>query len=554
LKSAGSTFGIVQYLQSSVTEAKGWLSTLVEAIGIAVVYFLAARFGLALLSSPSDVAVFWPASGVAVGILIVAGGRAGPPLVAGVVIGTVAANLMSDRSLLTSLLKGFCNAGEAVVVAWLLERWFGWPFRFADLRRVTGFLAAAGLAAALSAIGGAATMALLHTTAPYWDVWRTWFLSDGVGIVVVAPLVIGLAEMARKPPSRGEWIEGIGVLGLTVIVSSYAMNHKAASWLSFSPGAIVLPLLLWLSARCPPPFGRAGAFIASSAVILATTFGIGRFGDTAVPIIERVRGAQVATTMITIYTLVLIALFAERKEAEEELRESKGELTKKSAALARLHEVGTRLWRTRDMRQALDEILAGAIELLSADMGTIRILDRQRGTLKVEAHRGFKQKALDFVDGVPAAGDSLCGRVLRAGERIVIEDVETDDLFVPFRPLARAAGYRAMQSTPIMSPEGMPLGMLATHFRSVHKPSEHDLRMLDLYVRQASDIIERYNAENTIRDSEERLRLAQLRTGIGIWDRNLRTGTVIGHSHVDSRARDPLRARARKCKVLRRFS
>src|SRR5262249_47055670 len=109
-------------------------------------------------------------------------------------------------------------------------------------------------------------------------------------------------------------------------------------------------------------------------------------------------------------------------------------------------------------------------------------------------------------------------------ERMVIEDVETDALFTPFRPLARAAGYRAMQSTPILSRDGVPLGMLATHFRSVHRPAEQDLRLLDVYVRQAADIIERYKAEDALRESEERLRLAQLRTGVGIWDSNLRTG------------------------------
>jgi len=70
------------------------------------------------------------------------------------------------------------------------------------------------------------------------------------------------------------------------------------------------------------------------------------------------------------------------------------------------------------------------------------------------------------------------------------------------------------------------VGMLATHFRSVHKPSEQDLRLLDLYVRQAADIIERYKAEDALRESEERLRLAQLKTGIGLWDWDLRTGKV----------------------------
>jgi PAS domain S-box-containing protein len=526
LKAPGTLPEARRYLILPANTVREGVRTLGAAGVIAIAYYLAARLGLALLAKPSDVAVFWPASGIAAGILIVWGRRALPALVIAVMVGTVAANLMSDRSLLTSLGEGFCNAGEAVLVAWLIERWFGRPFRFGDLRRVGGFLAAAGFATAASATGGAATLTLLHSSAPYWDVWGAWFLSDWVGIIVVAPLVIGLGEVWHKPASVEEWVEGVGVLTLTALVSYYAVSHRPESWLSFSPGAIVLPLLLWLTARCPPVIGIAGAFIASAAVILATTFGIGRFGDATVPIMERVKGAQAATAVVTVCTLVLIALFAQRKKAEEGLRESERRLARKSAALTRLHEVGSRLWRSRDLRQALEEILAGAIELLGADMGTIRILDTQRGVLKVEAHRGFKQKALDLIDRVPAAGDSLCGRALRAGERMVIEDVDTNDLFSPFRPLARAAGYRAMQTTPIMSHEGMPLGMLATHFRSAHKSSEQDLRLLDLYVRQAAEIIERHKAEDALRESEERLRLAQSKTGVGVWDWNLRTGAV----------------------------
>ena len=40
---------------------------------VAVAYFLAARLGLALLTKPEDVAVFWPAAGIATGILIALG-------------------------------------------------------------------------------------------------------------------------------------------------------------------------------------------------------------------------------------------------------------------------------------------------------------------------------------------------------------------------------------------------------------------------------------------------------------------------------------------------
>jgi PAS domain S-box-containing protein len=525
LKAAGATYGHNRHLLLVAGAARAAVALLGAAGTVTVVYFFAARLGLALLSAPSDVAVFWPASGVAAGILIISRRRAWPALVTGVVVGTVAANLMSDRSLLTSLLKGVCNAGEAVLVAWLLEQWFDRPFRVGDLRRLAGFLVAACLATAASATGGAATMTLLHTAAPYWDVWRAWFLSNNVGIVVVAPLMIGIAQVWREPPSQREWIEGVGALGLATLASVYTTRHTTASWLSFSPGAIVLPVLLWLTARCQPAFGIAGAFIASTAVILATTFGVGRFGDAAVPLIERVKGAQAATMTVTLFTLVLIALFAQRKETEEELRESEGQLAKKSTALARLHDIGTRLWYTRDLRRALDDILKGAIELLGADMGVIRILDPTRGTLKIEAHRGLADEFLGSFREVPAAGDSPCGWALQSGERMVIADVEAGRSS-SLLALAHSAGFRAVQSSPIMSREGVLLGTLATHFRAVHKPSEQDFRLLDLYVRQAADIIERHRADDALRESEERLRLAQLRTGVGIWDWNLLTGKV----------------------------
>ncbi|HET6463011.1 MAG TPA: PAS domain-containing protein, partial [Candidatus Krumholzibacteria bacterium] len=389
------------------------------------------------------------------------------------------------------------------------------------MRHVAGFLVAAGFATAASAVAGAATLAWLHadTTAPYADVWREWFLSSWVGMVVVGPLVIGAAQLWRKPPPRKEWVEGMGVLGLTAMACSYTMTQATGSWLSFSPGAFVLPLLLWLTARCQPAFGIAAAFVASTEIILATTFGIGRFGDAAVPVAHRVAGAQLAMMTVTLFTLVLAVLFAQRKDAE-------GRLARERAILARLHDVGTRLWLKRDLPKALDEILTGAIELLGADKGIIRILDLTRGVLKIEAHRGFKQEFIGSFREVSAEIDSPCGRTLRSGERIVITDVEEDELFTPFRPRARSAGVRAVLSTPIMSRDRAPLGTLTTHFHSVYKPAEHDLRLLDLYVRQAAEIIERHKAEDALRESEERLRLAQLKTGVGIWDWNLRTGVL----------------------------
>jgi PAS domain S-box-containing protein len=48
--------------------------------------------------------------------------------------------------------------------------------------------------------------------------------------------------------------------------------------------------------------------------------GIGHFGNEDVPIMERVNGTQVVITMVTIYTLVLAALFTERRRNEAALK------------------------------------------------------------------------------------------------------------------------------------------------------------------------------------------------------------------------------------------
>jgi PAS domain S-box-containing protein len=296
------------------------VSTLIWALAIGVVYFLAARLGLALLSTPSGVAVFWPASGVAAGILMAFGRRARPALVMGVVAGTVAANLLSDRNLSTAVFEGFCNAGEAVLFVWLLERWFGPAFAFSDLRRALGFFAAALLAAAASALAGAATITLFHTAAAYSEVWRAWFLSDVIGITTTAPLVAGLVRMRHELPSRGELMAGLALISLMTLLAAHMVTHPSDSWLSFGPGYVELPLLLWLAARYPPAFAIVAAFVLSILVVGATVSGVGRFGDASVPIMERVRGAQLTVTMVTVLTLVLIALFAERNQREAALR------------------------------------------------------------------------------------------------------------------------------------------------------------------------------------------------------------------------------------------
>jgi len=202
---------------------------------------------------------------------------------------------------------------------------------------------------------------------------------------------------------------------------------------------------------------------------------------------------------------------SERKRAEEAVLESERRLAAEADALAKLNDCSTRLWRSRSLTEGLDEILAAVIELLGAEKGNIQLLDAEGSILSIVVQRGFEPDFLEFFREVSATDDSACGRALRSGQRVVIEDVETDALFEPFRAIARSAGFRSVISTPLVSPDGAPLGMVSTYFRLMHRPSLQELRRLDLYLRQACDFIQRCKLEQVLQQSEEALRDADRR-------------------------------------------
>src|SRR5215471_11372240 len=126
---------------SAVPSPARWrVASIWLAVAVGIAYFLAARLSLFLLAKPDGVAVFWPAAGISSGALIALGRERRIPVLAGVILATVAANLSSDRNLASSLIFALSNAGEAVVTAWLIERQFGSTFSLVSLRCVLGLL------------------------------------------------------------------------------------------------------------------------------------------------------------------------------------------------------------------------------------------------------------------------------------------------------------------------------------------------------------------------------------------------------------------------------
>jgi DNA-binding CsgD family transcriptional regulator len=195
----------------------------------------------------------------------------------------------------------------------------------------------------------------------------------------------------------------------------------------------------------------------------------------------------------------------ERHRAEAHLVALNEELASDLSAMSTLHELSGRLLASSELRSLLDEVLHTTIALQNADFGNVQLYDRRRRTLEIVAQRGFRQDFLEHFDCVHE-GQAACGRALRRGERVVIEDVETDPEFEPHRAIAAAAGFRAMQSTPMFGRGGELLGMLSTHFRRPHRPSERERRLTDLYARKAAEMIERVQAEQALQRNTASLR------------------------------------------------
>jgi PAS domain S-box-containing protein len=194
----------------------------------------------------------------------------------------------------------------------------------------------------------------------------------------------------------------------------------------------------------------------------------------------------------------------DRIRSEQALRRSEFRLETELLAMTRLHRLSARLVAATDLRTVLHEILSAAIELLSADKGNVQVHNPATGTLELAVQEGFDRPFLEHFRSVRADDESSCGQAVRAGERVVISDVEEDPSYASLRQIAAAAGYRAVQSTPLLSRSGELLGMLSTHFRRPHTPSEVDLRTLDLYARQAADILERARFQETLAEADRR--------------------------------------------------
>ncbi len=185
--------------------------------------------------------------------------------------------------------------------------------------------------------------------------------------------------------------------------------------------------------------------------------------------------------------------------------EAEAALAAEVAALGRLQEVSTRLVSDEAPQALYDAILTAAAGLMGSECASIQMLDAS-GDLKLLAHRGYDPRSAAYWQTVKASSESTCGIAMTTGERVIVPDVEGSGLAHDSGDLQsyRWTGMRAVQTTPLLSRSGKPIGMISTHWKHPHTPPERDLKLFDVLARQAADAIERTTAQATLRESEAR--------------------------------------------------
>jgi PAS domain S-box-containing protein len=215
---------------------------LAEAALLAVAYFLAARLALEMAIPPGYATPIWPGSGLALAALLLGGSRLWP----GVWLGSVAANLTIETSLVASVVIATGSSVQALVGAALVRRHIGVPYRFRRAEQVVKFVALAALVSTIAPTCGLLPLGLLHPMAgsELFRNWWTWWQGDASGIILATPLILSWAGSGTVRWTREKILEA-AVFAALLLVATQLIFRTSAYATSF----LVLPFIVWVAFR-----------------------------------------------------------------------------------------------------------------------------------------------------------------------------------------------------------------------------------------------------------------------------------------------------------------
>lgn len=298
-------------------------------VALGVIYFALAKGGLALASVHPSATPIWPPTGVALAAVLLWGYRTWPAIFAAAVI----ANATTAGSVATAIAIATGNSLEAVVGAYLINRWSGGCNTFSRPNSVAKFaLICVVIATPISATIGLtslATAGYIERT-NFADAWVTWWLGDVTGALVIAPVIVLWASSPYHAFNRTEFLETVGLLATAAAVGLIAFSPLIEQTPSRNPlGFLAILPMLWAALRRGPRDTATVALVLAGITIWGTLTGGGPF--TTADINASFLLVLMFLISITVPSLLLSADVEVRKKAEESLRRAQIDLERKVA-------------------------------------------------------------------------------------------------------------------------------------------------------------------------------------------------------------------------------
>jgi PAS domain S-box-containing protein len=314
-----------------------WAS-LAQAALLAAAYFAAAKLALLVAIPPGYASAVWPASGIAAAALLLAGSRLWP----GVWIGSFAANITIEGSLVASGLIATGSTLQAVAAAELIRRYIGVPQRFGSADQVLKFVGLAALVATIAPTLALLPLALKHAMpgVELFRNWLTWWQGDATGMILVTPLILSWAAPGRVRWTRARTAEGLALAAALMFVTHAVFSvGPAGGGTAYATTFLIVPFVIWAAFR----FGQREVTSAITAICaIALWYTLRRESG---PFALGPRDTALVLLLLFVVTmaftgLILCALLGQLEEALSELR------TRSRQLELRVSE------RTRDLEQA----------------------------------------------------------------------------------------------------------------------------------------------------------------------------------------------------------
>jgi diguanylate cyclase (GGDEF)-like protein/PAS domain S-box-containing protein len=278
---------------------------------VAAIYVIAAKLGLTMAFPAEQVTLVWPPTGLALAALLLLGADVWP----GILLGAFVANITTHEPFAVALAIAAGNTLEAIAAAWLIRRYIGEPISRSWLRCTLGVIVFGAMASTiLSATIGTTSLCLggLQPWAVFGPIWRTWWLGDATGDLILAPALLAYGACPRSL-GRRDAAEICALVAGLCAASVFVFGRQVDSTARYPLEYLVFPFLIWAAIR----FGVAGAAFASlltSAIAIPATvhaFGLGT-GASSAQAAERLMLLQIFLGVVSSSGLLLGATVSDR--------------------------------------------------------------------------------------------------------------------------------------------------------------------------------------------------------------------------------------------------